>query len=258
MSVTTDLSGISDELRVGAAVLEELRRIRAVCGLARAVSQMLEAQLMESLWKVRREVSERGAFEGLIRSHTELEPGRAWLMAETWEVARRNRELRELAADRPREAMALVSQFVEAGVEERLEDLGKEDREVAEVMAKPPRQRNAAIRELIAAGRAVSEGRHPGDRERIAALEAERDEAVAELGAARKVADMGSHPRAQLRESVAELRGLESSLAELAERLEGLLPGAGESARRQVLAAADMAVGSLERISGAATDGDED
>ena len=238
------------------AVLDELRHVRAISHAFRVIAEALEARLMESLWKIRKEVPERPAFDRLIREHTDLQPERAWLMAQTWETARRNRPLRELTLDRPNEALAFVTQFVEAGLDDRLENLSDDDHEVAKLLALPRRKRNQAIRELIAQGKAAQPGRSQADQEHIRGLEAERDgaledreKALAKLDQARRVTP---HPGADIQASLEELRRLEEGIAALAEKLTAQLPAAGELARKQIATFTDLAIESLERISGAA------
>ena len=234
-------------------VLDELRRVRAIYDTARAISQALEAQLMESLWTIRRELGgNQEQFELLIGSNTDLDPRRAWLMAETWDSARRNRSLRALASQQPSEAMALVTQFVEGGLSERLEGMGDDDREVAALIAKPPRKRTQAIRELIAQGKAAQDGRHPADQERISELEAERNDALAELEQARKVFP---HHGGEIRQALEDLRSVETSLAGVAERLGVVLPAASGITRTEAIQIAQLIANAADRIEAKALEG---
>ena len=103
-------------------------------------------------------------------------------MAETWAQARQNRELRELAGDRPKEAMRMIRGFLDAVEADGAEELGIADTEVAAVLARPPRQRNATIRALVEHRRATQAGgRSAEDRERIEALTSERDQLAEQL-----------------------------------------------------------------------------
>ena len=246
MSETTALSIRDADMVESAQVMDELRRIRTLCETARAVAQVLAAQLMESLWKIRNEVGDRKQFERLIAAHTDLEPGRSWLMAETWEAGRQNRELRQLASAKPNEALALITQFVEGGLEDRLEGLSDEDQEIAAIIAKAPRKRTAAIRDLIAQSKTAQTGkRNPADAEEIAVLTAERDAAIEQLEAARKVVP---HAGEKAREVVDDLRKAEKAIADIAHRIT-LLPH--DSARNVIGAEAvplfDLIIQSAER-----------
>ena len=234
-------------------VLHELQRVRAIFDTARAVSQTLEAQLMEALWTIRRELGgERQRFETLIGSNTDVDPKRAWLMAETWDSARRNRDLRTLASQQPSQAVALISQFIEGGLADRLESLSDNDHEVAAIVAQAPRKRTAAIRELIERGKAANEGRHPADRERIRELEAERDAAVSDLEQARKVLP---HPGGEIRQALEDLRGVETSVAEVAERLGVFLRRANASTRTEAIQIAQLIANATDRIEACALEG---
>ena len=227
------------------AVLDELRRVQAICNTMHAVAQVLEAQMMESLWKISKEVPERPAFERLVREHTNLQPERAWLMAQTWESARRNRDLRELALDRPSEALALVSEFVEAGLDDRLESLSDDDREVAAIIAKPPRKRTAAIRELIAQGKAAQQGRSQADDKYITRLEAQRDDALAELKKARQENSGSQSPE---RQALNALRDAEKRLAQACEDMRPLLQTASKRVLDEAQRLGDTAMKTIEEL----------
>ena len=234
------------------SVLDELRRIQAICNTMHAVAQVLEVQLMESLWKISTEVSERPAFERLVGEHTNLPPDRAWLMAQTWEVARRNRDLRRLALNRPSEALALVEGLIENNLAEGAENLTDVDREMAKFAAMPQRKKVAAIRELIADGQAAREKRHPADQERIRELEAERDAAVVEMGKARKVLP---HPGGEIRQALDDLRAAESRLAEVAERLDVVLTAASGASRTEAIQITHLIQDAAARIEATAVQG---
>ena len=63
-------------------------------------------------------------------------------MVLAWDVARRNRELRELASSRPREVMNLVRGFIDAGADvEELRAFGDSELAVTEILSLPPRKR---------------------------------------------------------------------------------------------------------------------
>ena len=227
------------------AVLDELQRVRAISRAFRVIAEALEAQLMESLWKIRKEVPERPAFERLIREHTNLKPERAWLMAQTWESARRNRPLRELTLDRPDQALALVSEFVEAGLDDRMENLTDDDREVAAIIAKPPRRRIAAIRELIAQGKAAQQGRSQTDDKYITRLEVQRDDAWAEL---KKTRQENSGSQSPERQALNTLRDAENRLAQACEDMRPLLQTASKRVLDEAQRLGDTAMETIEEL----------
>ena len=234
------------------AVLEELSRVRAISHAFRVIAETLEAQLMASLWKIQKEVPDQTAFYKLIREHTELVPERAWLMAQTWETARHNRPLRELTLDRPSEALACVTAFVEAGMEDKLENLGEDERRVAEIAVMTPRKRAEAIRDLVAKGKAAQAGRHPADAEEIKTLKAEvagtvrdRDAAAAELEKERQKNSGGQSPE---RLALNALRDAEKSLAQACENVRPLLEAASDGIREEAQRVGDTARVTIERL----------
>ena len=227
------------------AVLDELRRVRAICHTFRIMAEALEAQLMESLWRISEKVPERPAFDRLIREHTNLEPQRAWLMAQTWESARRNRDLRELTLDRPDQALALVNGFIEAGMAERMQTLSDDDRDVAEMIALPPRRRIAAIRELIAQGKAAQQGRSQTDDKYITRLEVQRDDAWAELKKTRQENGGSQSPE---RQALNTLRDAENRLAQACEDLRPLLQTASKRVLDEAQRLGDTAMETIEEL----------
>ena len=84
--------------------LEAAGRIRALHAALQQLSQLAEAQVLEAVWSIRQELPAPADFASFVgRELPMLTAERAQLMAETWAVARRSRELRELAgARRPR------------------------------------------------------------------------------------------------------------------------------------------------------------
>ena len=129
-----------------ATVSEALACIRAWRSLLQAVVAVAEAQVMAACWVIQRETADREAFDAAVRRVPDLPPARAWTMAETWAVARRQRAVRTLALDSPAEAVRFVSELasaVDTG------DLTDDDREVAELLAAPPRKRQAQLRALV-------------------------------------------------------------------------------------------------------------
>ena len=229
-----------------AAVMEELRRVRAICDTARAVAQTLEAQLMESLWKIRQELGgDRTRFIQLLHAHTDQDPDRAWLMAETWESGRKNRDLRALASQKPHEALALVSQFVDEGLSAELHELGDNDHDAARLVSLPPRKRTAKIRELIAEAKAAKTGHHPADLERIRAAEAERDAAVEELDRERQLKLGEKTPE---RQALNQLRDVEKRLAQAMEAVRPQLPAASTEFRDEARRVSEMLWTAIERL----------
>ncbi len=232
--------------------LQAMQRIKAWHATIRQLMAVAEAQVMEALWVIRREHPGQARFaEFLASQDSPVAPDKAWLMAQTWDAARRNRGLRELTRAAPDQALELVREFIEAGNAEQLHDLDEDDAQVAALLSAPPRARRTRLRELIKAGQAAREGRNPDDIARIERLEAEREARQAAAGAD-GVTDLDAHPRTRLRKAIAELREAESRIAHLADDLESLLTTASANARAQVLATTDVAIGALERISGAA------
>ena len=234
--------------------VQAVQRIVALHGIARMVCTTIHGEVLEAAWVIRRAHPEREDFDRFVAAHgltDVMRPERAWLAAETWEAARRQRALRDLVASRPDEAIQFVAEFVAAGsTTTRLADLDDDDRRVVELVSQPPRRRAREIRRLIELDTAASEGRHPADVERIRTLESERDAAVERAQASGAVTELGAHPERQVRAAVESLREAESRLAEVAEGLVGAWDAAraGAGLRQRVLRMADMAEGSLERI----------
>ena len=149
--ISRDMGALLARGEPGTAI-QAVWRIRAWHDAMRTLSAIAEAQVMQACWVIRREHSDRGDFDAFCAAQG-LAPimgaPQAWLMAETWDVARRQRPLRELAADRPTDAIAFVRGFVEAGHEEDLRELDEDDQRVVEILAAPPRARRSKIRALL-------------------------------------------------------------------------------------------------------------
>lgn len=228
--------------------VQAAHRIIAWHGVAKAIFTMIHAEIMQAAWIIRREHPEREDFDRFAEAHgltDVMSPDRAWLAAETWEVARDQRSLLAVVTERPEEAMRFVWEFVSAGAERQLKRLEKDDSRIAGVLALPPRKRNSEIQRLIELEQAVSDGRHPDDVRRIDELEAER---AAGPGTA---AALEHHPAA----FVNELAAAERTLADLAERMgqwhdaPGRAVSLGAARCNRAMLACDMAIGSLDRIS---------
>ncbi len=152
-------------------------RIRTLYEAAHTFAAALEAQLMEAVWQIREVLPEPVEFKEFIKGHTPMDPKKAILMADTWAVARDNRQVRELALSKPNEALRFVREFVAVGAQDSLDGLNEEDAEVTRLLTLSPRKRLKAIRELIT----TKAGHHPADAEQIHSLKQERDAAVAAM-----------------------------------------------------------------------------
>lgn len=145
------------------------RHVGALHRLAGLLAQTMEAQIMEACWRIFTGASSEAEALRLVAEHTPLPAERARRYADCWEAARGNRQVMDLAVDRPLEALRLVSEVAEAaGQDAALDDVG---REVARIVALPKGRRVEALRGLVAARDAAAAGRDPADVARIAELE---------------------------------------------------------------------------------------
>ena len=230
-----------------ATLIRRLERVRAIWDTARSLAQELEAQLCEELWGIRQEIGpDERRFKGLIAGNSDLDPERAWLMAETWDAARRNRSLRELAQKRPSEAMTMVGEFVSSGLKNRLEALDDDDQEVVAIIAQPPRKRGKAIKALLEASRAAGDGHSPAAREEIATLTAERDAAVEQLEQARKETRL---PGEYQRQTIGDLREIEARLADASADAMRILTTARPETQAEAAQVVDQIIAIAERLS---------
>ena len=230
------------------------QRIVLVHGQVQHFARLAEAQVMESAWVIRRNIPDRRAFDAFVAAEAPvLAPDKAWLMADAWEAARRNRGMRELVDADPAAAIDFVRSVVEAGAEERLAALDDDDREFLDLARLPRRRRNEQLRKLLDVARVVDEGRDPV-REELEQMARERDEAKQALASGGDVESLSSHPQARLRDAAGELQEIEKSLAPLAERIEGLIAATEvpDAVRRRLVATGDLLMGALERIAAAA------
>jgi hypothetical protein len=214
------------------AAHEAAGRIRALHMTARTFAQLIEAQIMESLWIIRRELPVDAEFYTFVESQTPIDRRRARLMVDTWSVARRRRELRELAQSRPSEALALMKSAIDAGVQ--LADAT--DKQVAELLSRPPRQRNRAIRELIES--------HEAQEEESTVREPERPI----VGTVGRNEESRSSRLGELLEALQKIEGELADLLLTAEMVLGEtrpIPGAG---RERLLSLAAIATDHIERI----------
>ena len=170
-----------------AAALDAVREIKLLQSMVRHVAQFAEARLMEKLWDIHRAIPDEGAFREFIAGHLTLPPDEALRYALTWDSARENKALRELAHTAPNDALRLVNDLaVDAG-----DSPPEVDPEVTRILSLPARRRHEAIRDLVDA----QQGHHPADKEQIRSLTAERDELLAQrehplTTRARKVSEM--------------------------------------------------------------------
>lgn len=205
------------------SAVQAVQRIVALHGIARAVCATIHGEVLEAAWVIRRAYPERAAFERFVTGCGLAEvmpPSRAWLAAETWEVARRQRALRELVADRPNEAIRFVAEFVAEAPRDKLET---DDPRVAEILALPGRKRTPEIRRLVALERSVGEGRHPADVEQIRTLSAERDAALEEIERRRTVIDVTDTPVGHVRMLHREAQELADRLTDIGARFEAFM-----------------------------------
>ena len=224
------------------AALAAAQRIRAWYELSQQFTAMIEAQVMEALWTIRREIPHAAAFDAFIRRQTPLQPEQARLRVEAWSVARKSRPLRELGQARPSDPSRLVGDLVRVFEEEHVAELDAADQNLVELASLPLRQQRVRMRALIEAGQAASEGRSIEDVERIRTLEAE-------LSAARTVVDLDGHPGGQARNLLSDLRDAESDLAEIAARAEALFGSEGLHKEREgAVRLADLLSASIDRI----------
>ena len=245
--------------------IQAAHRIIAWHGVAKAIFTMIHGEIMQAAWIIRREHPEREDFDRFVAAHgltDVMSPDRAWLAAETWEVARSQRSLLAVVTERPEEAMRFVWEFVSAGAERGLQRLEQDDPRIVGVLALPPRKRNSEIQRLVALGEAASEGRHPADVEQIRTLTEERDAAIEELERNRKPGPLDDEPAAYAFELHQELQELCTKLTATANEVEVHLDiwgsdwesAAMENNVRCIARSADMLIEQAERILGAASD----
>ena len=218
-------------------------RICSLFDTALALSAAIEAQMMEALHEIRRATPDEETFRAVVAEMTPLRPADAARMVETWDVARRQRDLRELAQNRPREAMSLVRAFADAGAG---------DAEVTAVLALPPRKRNARIREMVRREQDGAGGHHPADREAIRALTEERDALAGQVEALSN--PPAAHPGQRWRSVVERVRQAEAVVADAAGEVVELCAAPADAPPAQttpLLSLTDSLQASLDTLSGA-------
>ena len=172
---------------------------------------------------------------------------RAWLLADTWDVARKNRKLHELAASRPDRAVAFVRDFTDAveaagGAENLPLPLDEDDKEIAALLTAPPKKRHQGLRELVAARRAPR-NHHPDDVERIHDLEAEREQ--------RDLAGVSGEKKATRAQLLGKYREAATLLGEVASEVVHHLDGEkaiAEHSRQHLEISNDIAVTGVQGI----------
>ena len=190
-----------------------------------AASGRSAARVSTLIWNHRarhRQIASGAEFYAFVESQTPIDRRRARLMVDTWAVARRRRELRELAQHQPSEALALMQSAIDAGVQ--LADAT--DKQVAELLSRPPRQRNQAIRELIESHQA-KEGHPSAAGKPTRTMRAEPDDAGG-VGAETRIAR--THPPSRAASLAEELQRVERSLSQLA--MDAPVALGGKSRRR--------------------------
>ena len=132
------------------SAMEGARRIRAWSDTMRALSRVAEAQVMEAAWAIRNEYPTRDAFDTFIREHVKVLPtDRAWLLAQTWATARRTPRLLRLTSTRPSDAVEFVRAFLDAGAEDRLNDLQGGGDSTIELLDLPARRRRVELLRIL-------------------------------------------------------------------------------------------------------------
>lgn len=219
-----------------ARIVELTAELRAHWLAWQAIAEQYRLRIMETAWRLREACGSDEAFRAhCARLDWMPAERRAELpaMVATWAVARRARSLREAAEAQPSQAIRLVSESIEAGLD--LED--ETDEEVVELLSLGPAARRRRLRELIErAGRAekLLDGM-----ERAGMLAAE-DEAPAKDEAAAVVAlGAAAAERALRDEALPALRRAREALAG---------GGAGAKRRERIAALADAASGVLAEI----------
>ncbi len=141
------LGGILGNSQPPRNALDAAARIRAGRQVLSAVQAQCEAMVMESLWVIRKQYPEQAAFAGFIDEQLGdvLTADKAWSYSQVWEVARRQRSLREMAGAQPDQVVLLVKDIGDAvGAE-----LDEDDQRLVEALSLPPRKRWPALRRLL-------------------------------------------------------------------------------------------------------------
>ncbi len=167
-----------------------------------------KARLMEVLWRLRRQFADDDEFTAFAGEHLDIKVDAALAHIAVWDESRYNRQLRELAQQKPDEAMRFIQDLTGGDAL----DVVRDEPEVARLLSLPPRKRTEAIRDLLAVK--ANGKHHPADLEEIKVLREERDAAVNALEKA-QVTDLDSHPMRRLGSQVKKLLELQGRLTEL-------------------------------------------
>ena len=222
-------------------------RIRAWHESLGAIFALGEADIMECCLAIRQQHPGHDAFGTFVGHHLAgvLTPARAWQLADTWEVAKQHRPVRELVNREPKKALAFVREFTAAAAAEQVPlPLDADDRDIAGILASPPKKRRERLRELVAARRAPRD-RNPDDVARIQDLEAEQAKRELEATSA-----LMTRTRADIRQ---RYRSLAIDFSESASELLSDMKGdpLGKAAREHVEMSNDIAMAALQSVAGA-------
>ena len=232
------------------ACLAAVQEIKLLQAMLTQVAQFAEARIMERLWEIRRAVADDDAYRRLAARHLDMDGATALRYATTWEGARQNRALRELAQQTPQQAMVLVQSLATHG----LDDIGDDDIEVARVLGQAPKQRQQTLRDLLDHREQVVSGRHPADQEEIRVLTAERDAALDALQARTEVVRLDETPQRRLRALLEKIRSLSEQARQLADDTElraGEVAPPDATWAERLVAATDGLVAGAEDLAGA-------
>ena len=218
-------------------------RIRAWHESLGKIFALAEADIMECCLAIRRNHPGREAFGTFVGVHLAgvLTPTKAWQLADTWEVARQHRPVRELVNREPAKAVAFVREFTAAAADEQVPlPLDADDREITDILAASPKQRRERLRQLVAARKAPRD-HHPDDVERICELEAEAERTEREH-------DRKKATRADLLRRYREVATLLGEVAsEVALDMDGE-KGLAEHSRKHLELSNDIAVSGVQAI----------
>ena len=228
-----------------ATLYEAVSRVRTWHTVMGSLSQVAAAQTMEAVCIIRDQVGSDEEFAAVIERELRgiLQPDRALLMARTWAAARKRRQLRELAAARPDQAMTFVQEFVAAGRAEDLENVDADD-EAVQILTLPPRQRIKAVRKVLDErnGKEALPGHEdPDSPDYLPGLQTAEERRAAEWRKRLQV----------LAEHVKEAESILGKAAMAAEQLHG--EWLSERARKALLAQTDLIIGHAEQIAELAT-----
>ncbi len=201
---TTDFSTVPQE-----AVIK-VREITTLYANLQENVIKTEALIMERTWGVRADINDPDLFSLFMAQTSPFTADQANNMANTWEAARQNRDIRELAKSNPSRALEFVHQIFNEGVSDEV--LGN-PKEVLRLLALPIKKKMKAIGDLLEAKKTGKYGRKPEDVEQIKTLTAEKDALVEALGKT-KVADIDDSLNVQINKMEKELLAIRNKLLE--------------------------------------------